>query len=265
VPLRLFAFGVIVSWPTVYDKVGGSLKKLLALQVPSEDYSCSEVKLVTEVRGTVVIDPGHGGTRIIGGSDANHAVSPSGVLEKNLTLQIAQEALNALAGVAPKVRVILTRSGDVNLSRADRAKVASTNKANLFLSIHFNGFNKSARGVEAFVRTAASNVNTAEDTRFAERVKTAVLAAIKARDPQTKDRGVKQMNLGVLADSSLGNTAANHKTRSCLLEVEFMDVTAVDVLFNTGPNAADVRREVGQAIAGVIVADLQTKVLGVSA
>jgi N-acetylmuramoyl-L-alanine amidase len=27
----------------------------------------------------------------MGGSDANHAVSPSGVLEKNLTLQIAQE------------------------------------------------------------------------------------------------------------------------------------------------------------------------------
>jgi N-acetylmuramoyl-L-alanine amidase len=60
----------------------------------------------------------------------------------------------------------MTRSGDVNLTLADRAKVARTNRADLFLSIHFNGFNKSARGVEAFVRTAATNVNTAEDTRF---------------------------------------------------------------------------------------------------
>jgi hypothetical protein len=68
------------------------------------------------------------------------------------------------------------------------------------------------------------------------------------------------MNLGVLSDSALGNTSANHKTRSCLLEVEFMDVPAVDVLFNTGPNAAAMRREVGQAIAGAMVADLQAQV-----
>jgi N-acetylmuramoyl-L-alanine amidase len=220
---------------------------------------------MAHVRGTVVIDPGHGGTENMGGSDANHAVSPSGVLEKNLTLQIAQEVGKALTDVAPEVRVIMTRSGDVNLTLADRAKVARNNQADLFLSIHFNGFNKSARGVEAFVRTAASNVNVAEDTRFAERIKTAVLSAIKARDPQTKDRGVKQMNLGVLADNSLGNTSANHKTRSCLLEVEFMDVPAVDVLFNTGPDAAAMRREVGQAIAGAIVADLQSQARGVSA
>lgn len=218
-----------------------------------------------QVQGTVVIDAGHGGTQNIGGSDANHAVSPSGVLEKTLTLQIAQEAETALRATAPNVRVIQTRSGDVNLSLAARAGVAAANKADLFLSIHFNGFNAATRGVEAFVRTAASNVNLADDKRFAERVRTAVLNAIKARDPQTKDRGVKEMNLGVLADASLGNTAASHRTRACLLEVEFMDVPAVDVLFNTGPNASAARREVGQAIASAIVADLQSRAQGVSA
>jgi len=35
--------------------------------------------------GIVVIDPGHGGTGSIAGSDGNHAVSPSGVKEKDLT------------------------------------------------------------------------------------------------------------------------------------------------------------------------------------
>ena len=218
-----------------------------------------------QVRGTVVIDAGHGGTQNIGGSDANHAVSPSGVLEKTLTLQIAQETERALGESAPAVRVIQTRTGDVNLSLAARAGVAGANQADLFLSIHFNGFNAATRGVEAFVRTAATNVNLADDMRFAERVKAAVFNAIRARDPQTKDRGVKEMNLGVLADSSLGNTAANHRTRSCLLEVEFMDVPAVDVLFNTGPNAGALRREVGQAIAGAIVADLQSRAQSVTA
>ena len=93
----------------------------------------------------------------------------------------------------------------------------------------------------------------------------AVLKAIKARDPQTKDRGVKQMNLGVLADASLGNTAATHKTRACLVEIEFMDVPAVDALFNTGPNAAAMRRETGEAIAAAIVADLESRPKAASA
>ena len=40
-------------------------------------------------RGTIVIDPGHGGNAEIGGSSHNNARSPSGVLEKNLTLRMA--------------------------------------------------------------------------------------------------------------------------------------------------------------------------------
>jgi len=155
--------------------------------------------------------------------------------------------------------VIKTRSTDVNLSLAARANVARDNKADILVSIHFNGFNASTRGIEAFVRTADTNVNLAEDKGLAERVQKAVLAAIRARDPETKDRGVKEMDLGVLADPSLGNTAASHKTRACLVEIEFMDVPAVDHLFNTGPNAATVRREVGQAISSGIVADLQSR------
>ncbi len=52
--------------------------------------------------GIVVIDPGHGGTGgTLGGSDPNHAVSPSGVLEKTMTLQmglLVRDALLAEAG-----------------------------------------------------------------------------------------------------------------------------------------------------------------------
>ena len=95
--------------------------------------------------------------------------------------------------------------------------------AKLFLSIHFNGFNGMARGVEAFVRPAAEgNINIAEDREFATRVQQAVLQAIRNRDTETKDRGVKEMKLGVLADPSLRNTAGSHPCRACLLEIEFM-------------------------------------------
>ena len=207
--------------------------------------------------GTVVLDPGHGGSVNLGGSDANHAVSPSGVLEKNMTLEFAQLVQTALSSEAD-VQVILTRTGDVNLSLAARANVARDSGADLFLSIHFNGFNGSARGVEAFVRPANDdNFNVDEDKEFAALVQKGVFDAIQARDPGTKDRGVKEMKLGVLRDSSLGNTAANHPCRACLLEIEFIDVPAVDALLNTGPDAPAVRAEIASAIKDAIVAALQ--------
>jgi N-acetylmuramoyl-L-alanine amidase len=83
-----------------------------------------------------------------------------------------------------------------------------------------------------------------------------VFNAIKARDAFTKDREVKEAKFGILRDDSLGNTAGGH-CRACLLEVEFLDVAAVDVLLNTGPNATAVRSEIARAIAGAIIDDLE--------
>jgi N-acetylmuramoyl-L-alanine amidase len=210
--------------------------------------------------GIVVIDPGHGGTANVGGSDANHAVTPSGVLEKNMTLTmglLVKAALEAANGNGHQIDVFMTRSTDVNLGLAKRANVARDRGADLFLSIHYNGFNGTARGVEAFVRAAADgNVNVAEDTAFAKRVQKATFDAIKARDSKTNDRGVKTMKLGVLSDVSLGNTPANHKCRACLLEIEFIDVAAVDALLNTGAAAPTVRGEIAAAIAKAIVEEL---------
>jgi N-acetylmuramoyl-L-alanine amidase len=210
--------------------------------------------------GTVVIDPGHGGTGSIGGSDGNHAVSPSGVKEKDLTLILANlvksELQAAAAAGGHTITIFMTRTGDVNLSLADRAHVARTNNADRFLSIHLNAFNGVSRGVETYVRRPQDNVNLNDDRRFATNIQNAVFHAIKARDPGTNERGVKQEKFGVLRDDSLGNTSGGH-CRACLLEVEFLDVPAVDVLLNTGPNATSVRGEIAKAIAGAIINDLE--------
>jgi N-acetylmuramoyl-L-alanine amidase len=145
----------------------------------------------------------------------------------------------------------------VNLSLKERANVARDNGADLFLSIHCNGFNGVARGVEAFVRPVdAGNINHADDREFALRVQGAVLAAIRAHDQQTPDRGVKDMKLGVLTDAHLGNTPGNARCRACLLELEFIDVPAVDRLLNTDAGAARVRADVANAIRDAIIASL---------
>lgn len=207
-------------------------------------------------KGTVVIDPGHGGSVEIGDSSANNAVSASGVLEKNITLRFAflvREALQELATIGGHtLQIHLTREVDKNLGLCDRAKVAKTKSADIFLSIHCNGFNKIARGTETLIRPAVSNPKHSADKALAQRVQKAAFNAIKAHDANAKNRGVKDQRLGVLNRGCLGA-----KPRGCLVELEFIDVPAVDVLLNVGPNSPQVRSDMAKAIAGAIIDDIK--------
>lgn len=213
---------------------------------------------MADVKGTVVIDPGHGGSSRVGGSSANNATSPSGVLEKTMTLEMAGLVRSALKKAAPKVKVVLTRSTDVNIGLMKRAAYAKDKKADVFLSIHFNAFNGRARGVETLIRSKAhGNVNHEQDKAFAGRVQNGVYRAVEAHDSRTRDRKVKHMKLGVLSDRYLGNTKTKHGCRACLLEIEFIDVPAVDKLLNTGPNTRKVRKAIAAAIKDAILEELR--------
>ena len=209
-------------------------------------------------KGTVVIDPGHGGALETGGSSANNATTPSGILEKNMTLRfglLVRDAIKAAATAGGhNIKVVMTRETDKNLGLTARANVAKANDADLFLCIHFNASNAhNARGVETLVRPkSAGNTNHADDTSFAKKIQAGVFSAIKAHDPTTKDRGVKDQVLGVLKDAALGNGV-----RACLVEVEFIDTKAVDELLNLNANAAEVRADIAAAMAKACIAELK--------
>jgi N-acetylmuramoyl-L-alanine amidase len=92
---------------------------------------------------TIVIDPGHGGSE-------TGAVSPGGVLEKDLTLQLARELEAKLAERLP-VRIVLTRYEDANLPHDTRTAIANQNLADLFVSIHLNSsLGSGAYGTETY-------------------------------------------------------------------------------------------------------------------
>lgn len=161
----------------------------------------------------VVIDPGHGGATKVGGSSANNATSPSGLLEKDLTLAVARHAETALVERGHRVR--MTRTTDVNLGLADRAAVARTAKANAFISVHFNGFGDPAvQGTETWVHTNASS----RSRDLASCVQRSVLRATGHRD-----RGVQAKVLGAL-------DPAHHAalTAACLAELSFITTSAED-------------------------------------
>ena len=96
----------------------------------------------------VVLDPGHGGKFPHDG-----AHGPRGLVEKNISLQVAQKTKELLEGQG--ATVVLTRDDDQDISLAERARIANENGADLFLSIHCNSMEKSedrkvTRGIETY-------------------------------------------------------------------------------------------------------------------
>ena len=233
------------------------------LEIGSED-AIVEDSTLESISGVVVLDPGHGGKNKIGGSSANNATSFSGVPEKTMTLELAKlvrKELNKIASERPgsNIKVHLTRADDSNLGLADRAKVARVKSADVFLSIHYNGFNRRVRGTETLILSRRNgDVNVAGDKALAVRVQSSTLAALSRHDSQARDRGVKDnQRLGVLKDVHLQKPGADHATRACMVEVEFIDVDVVDKLLNTGPSAKTVRLDVARAMAEAIAEDLE--------
>jgi len=185
---------------------------------------------------TIVIDPGHGGSVAVGGSSPNNAVGPNGLLEKDVTLDLARRVAALLSEHG---NVLLTRTGDENRSLVDRARVARDSGAAVFLSIHLNGWrDPGVDGSEAWVAVEA----TQESSALARAVLDRVVAVTHARD-----RGVRRQDLGVLVPGRLAP-----RTAATLLEVAFL--TNADEASRFAHD--DYKQALAQAIASGVVSRL---------
>ena len=94
----------------------------------------------------IVIDPGHGGQDSGAQNDAYR------LDEKTLNLDMARRLARLLRDAG--YHVILTRDSDVFVPLERRARIANYEKADLFISIHFNAAgNARAAGIETFILT----------------------------------------------------------------------------------------------------------------
>ena len=105
----------------------------------------------------IAIDPGHGGID-------NGKVGRSGVKEKDINLEIAmllqERLLDALS-----VDIVMTRIEDELVPLERRAEIANAEGADLFISIHCNGwFHPDAGGFETFFLSPA---RTEDESRLA--------------------------------------------------------------------------------------------------
>ncbi len=90
----------------------------------------------------IAIDAGHGG-----GSTGTH--TPDGLMEKDLTLDIARRLERLLT--RESFQVVMTRQADADLSLEQRGALANREGADIFVSIHVNWIdNQRSRGVETY-------------------------------------------------------------------------------------------------------------------
>lgn len=155
----------------------------------------------------ICIDPGHGGK-------APGAVSSKyGYKEKDLALDISIRVKNYLLYSSKKddeiilndfcpdnhkslVDVIMTRETDVDVSLADRCKIANTSKSKFFISIHCNSCNsEDPNGIETWCyeskKSEPKMLATNIQNSLMNRVKPYKLN-IKGKEQPIKSRGVKQ-------------------------------------------------------------------------
>ena len=93
----------------------------------------------------IVLDPGHGGD--------DFGARSFGMRESDLTLDLARRVRTLLARRLPDAQVVLTRENDTFISLEQRAAIANSIGADLFLSIHLNAADDEVErgGVTTFV------------------------------------------------------------------------------------------------------------------
>ncbi|MGY3614983.1 N-acetylmuramoyl-L-alanine amidase [Bradyrhizobium sp. USDA 10063] len=130
-------------------------------------------------RPLIVIDPGHGG--IDNGTQSN------GEMEKNLVLDFGL-ALRDRIEKSGKYRVVMTRTDDTFIPLNDRVKVARSQSAALFVSIHADALPRREGDAQgATIYTLSDKASDAEAERLAEAENKAdAIAGVNLSDEPTE-------------------------------------------------------------------------------
>ncbi|HYH44875.1 MAG TPA: N-acetylmuramoyl-L-alanine amidase [Thermoanaerobaculia bacterium] len=218
-----------------------------ALTAPSTP-AYTPIELPPGIR-TIVIDPGHGGTE-------TGAVGPSGVLEKELTLLLAQTLAARLQGRMP-VRVLLTRYEDANLPHDTRTAIANQNKADLFVSIHLNSsLGAGANGAETYFLSSRATDPLAARSAAAENVAappsptpSPTPGAVRSDGAEPRDPAAEDLQL-ILWDLAQAHHLSESQRFAGLIQAELNQALQ---LKNRGVKQAPFRVLMGAAMPAVLV------------
>lgn len=196
--------------------------------------------------GRIVIDAGHGG-------HDTGTIGPTGLMEKDLCLDVALRLGKIIQQKLPGADVVFTRSDDTFIPLEERTNIANQTKADLFISIHANSSqDHAARGIETYylnlrgtpeamevaarenatssqgihdlqdvVRQIARTEKIDESKEFAEDVQDSLSRRIQKSAKTVKNRGVRKAPFVVLIGADMP---------SILTEISFLSNPADEQL-----------------------------------
>src|SRR6266478_4986699 len=111
---------------------------------PTRDGQATLTRTLGLKIGRIVIDAGHGG-------HDTGTIGPTGLMEKDLCLDVALRLGKIIEQRLPGADVVYTRSDDTFIPLEERTRIANEAKADLFISIHANSSrDHAARGIETY-------------------------------------------------------------------------------------------------------------------
>ena len=120
------------------------LIKAASAPQPTRDGQSTLTRALGLKIGRIVIDAGHGG-------HDTGTIGPTGLMEKDLCLDVALRLGKIIEQRLPGADVVFTRSDDTFVPLEERTNIANQAKADLFISIHANSSrDHAARGIETY-------------------------------------------------------------------------------------------------------------------
>jgi N-acetylmuramoyl-L-alanine amidase len=218
--------------------------------------------------GRIVIDAGHGG-------HDTGTIGPTGLMEKDLCLDVALRLGKIIQQRLPGADVVFTRSDDTFIPLEERTNLANQAKADLFISIHANSSrDHAARGIETYylnlkgsaeamevaarenataqegvhdlqdlVKKIARTEKIDESKEFAEDIQDSLSKRVQKAGKSVKDRGVRKAPFVVLIGADMP---------SILTEISFLSNPADEQLLKKPEQRQKVAEGLYQGVASYL-------------
>jgi len=236
--------------------------------LPTRDGQSTLTRTLGLKIGRIVIDAGHGG-------HDTGTIGPTGLMEKDLCLDVALRLGKIIQQRLPGAEVVYTRSDDTFIPLEERTRVANESKADLFISIHANSsHDHAARGIETYYlnlkgspdamevaarenATAQESIHDLEDIvkriarsekidesrEFAADIQESLAKRIQKLNKTVKDRGVRKAPFVVLVGADMP---------SILTEISFLSNPADEQLLKKPEHRQRVAEGLYQGMAAYL-------------
>ncbi len=238
------------------------------LSQPTHDGQSTLTRALGLKIGRIVIDAGHGG-------HDTGTIGPTGLMEKDLCLDVALRLGKIIKQRLPGAEVVFTRSDDSFIPLEERTAMANEAHADLFISIHANSSqDHGARGIETYylnlkgspeamevaarensvsqvgihdledlVKKIARNEKIDESKEFAEDIQTSLAQRVQKTNKTVKNRGVRKAPFVVLIGADMP---------SILTEISFLSNPADEQLLKKPEHRQRVAEGLYQGVASYL-------------